>query len=84
MAETVETAENQAQTSTSPQCTFLGEVPIGLKQFADSGVVLVECPDGSRTRSLSPHKGVLRFPAHDQRKMQTPVTGVRWARGTTN
>jgi len=44
----------------------------------------VECPDCSRTRSLSEHKGVLRFPSHDRRKMQTPVTSKRWAaRGKT-
>src|SRR6266567_674847 len=44
----------------------------------------VECPDCSRTRSLSEHKGVLWFPSHDRRKMQTPVTSKRWAaRGKT-
>jgi len=73
------TVEEQVQTSTSPKCTFSGVVAIDLKRFADSGVVLVECPDCSRTRSLSPSKGVLRFPSHDPRKVQTPVTGVRWA-----
>ena len=77
--ETVETAKEQAQTSTSPKCTFFGEVPIDLKRFADSDVALVECPDCSRTRSLSPNKGILRFPSHDRRKMQTPVTSKRWA-----
>jgi hypothetical protein len=46
---------------------------------ANSGVALVECPDCSRTRSLSPNKGVLRFPSHERRKMQTPVTSKRWA-----
>ncbi len=77
--ETVETMEEQAQTSKSPKCTFFGVVAIDLKRFADSGVSLVECPDCSRTRSLSPNKGVLRFPSHDRRKMQTPVTSRRWA-----
>jgi hypothetical protein len=85
---TVETVEEQVQTSktlTTPKCTFLGEVSIDLKRFADSGVALVECPDCSRTRSLSEHKGVLRFPSHDRRKMQTPVTSKRWAaRGKTD
>jgi hypothetical protein len=63
----------------SSKCTFFEVVPIDLKRFADSGVALVECPDCSRTRSLSPNKGVLRFPSHDRRKMQTPVTSKRWA-----
>ena len=82
---TVETAKEQVQTSTSPKCTFSSEVvAIDLKRFADSGVALVECPDCSRTRSLSEHKGILRFPSHDRRKMQTPVTSKRWAaRGKT-
>jgi hypothetical protein len=83
---TVETAKEQVQTSTSAKCTFSSEVvAIDLKRFADSGVALVECPDCSRTRSLSEHKGVLRFPSHDRRKMQTPVTSKRWAaRGKTD
>jgi AAA domain len=76
---TVETAKEQAQTSTSPKCTFPGVVSIDLKRFADSGVSLVECPDCGRTRSLTPRKGVLRFPSHERRKMQTPVTAKRWA-----
>jgi len=76
---TVETAKEQGQTSTSPKCTFSGVVPIDLKRFADSGIALVECPNCSRTRSLSPAKGVLRFPPHERRKMQTPVTSKRWS-----
>ena len=83
---TVGTAKEQVQTSTSPKCTFSSEVvAIDLKRFADSGIALVECPDCSRTRSLLEHKGVLRFPSHDRRKMQTPVTSMRWAaRGKTD
>jgi hypothetical protein len=82
---TTKTIEAQVKTSKLPKCTFSGVVAIDLTRFADSGVALVECPDCSRMRSLSPHKGVLRFPSHDRRKMQTPVTGVRWAaRGKTD
>jgi AAA domain len=76
---TTKTVEEQAQTNKSPKCTFLGEIPIDLKRIADSDVALVECPVCSRTRSLSPNKGVLRFPSHERRKMQTPVTSKRWA-----
>src|SRR5262249_42777199 len=65
--------------STSPKCTFAGVVAIELTRFANSGVALVECPDCARLRSLSPRKGVLRFPSHDRRTLQTPVTGIRWA-----
>jgi hypothetical protein len=76
---TVETAKEQVQTGKSSKCPFSGVVSIDLKRFADSGVALVECPDCSRTRSLSPSKGVLRFPPHDRRKIQTPVTSKRWS-----
>jgi hypothetical protein len=76
---TVETAPTQGQTSASPKCTFSGVVSIDLKRFAESSLALVECPDCSRTRSLSPAKGVLRFPPHERRKMQTPVTAKRWS-----
>ncbi len=77
---TVETAEEPVQTSASPKCTFSRTVvPIDLKRFTASSVTLVECPDCGRTRSLSPVKGVLRFKPHDPRKIQTPVTGLRWA-----
>jgi len=77
---TVETAKEQVQTSTSPKCTFSRTVvAIDLKRFTDSGVTSVECPDCGRTRSLSPVKGVLRFPPHDRRKMQTEVHGKRWS-----
>jgi hypothetical protein len=85
-AETVETAKEQEHTSTSPKCTFSRMVlPIDLKRFTASSVTSVECPDCGRTRSLSPVKGVLRFPPHDRRKMQTSVTGKRWsAKGKTD
>jgi DNA-directed RNA polymerase subunit M/transcription elongation factor TFIIS len=78
--ETVETAEEQGQTSTSPKCTFSRMVvSIDLKRFADSNIAVVECPSCSRTRSLSPVKGVPRFPPHEPRKIQTLVTSKRWA-----
>jgi len=76
---TTQTVDAQVPPSPSSKCTFAGVVAIDLTRFADSGVALVECPDCSRMRSLSPRKGVLRFPSHDRRKLQTPVTGVRWA-----
>ena len=77
--ETGGTVGEQVQTSTSPKCTFSGVVSIELQRFLASSVSLVECPDCARTRSLSPHKGVLRFPSHDKRKISTPNTGQRWA-----
>ena len=83
---TVEMAEEPVQTSASPKCTFSRTVvAIDLKRFTASSVTSVECPDCGRTRSLSPVKGVLRFPPHDRRKMQTSVTGKRWsAKGKTD
>src|SRR6185312_6236809 len=76
----VETAQEQGQTSTSPKCPFSSEmVAIDLKRWEESGIALVQCPLCSRTRSLSPVKGVLRFPYHTKRKTNAPVTGERWA-----
>jgi hypothetical protein len=73
---TTETGE----TSESSKCTFSGVIPIDLKRFTASSVAVVECLDCSRTRSLSPSKeGVIRFPPHELRKRQTPVTSKRWA-----
>jgi endogenous inhibitor of DNA gyrase (YacG/DUF329 family) len=79
-AETVETAKEQVQTSTSPNCPFSRTViPIDLKRWTDSSITSVECPLCGRTRSLSPSKGFLRFPLHTQRKIQTEVKGKRWS-----
>jgi type II secretory pathway predicted ATPase ExeA len=77
--ETVEMAEEQVETSESSNCTFSGVVPIDIKRFTESSIAVVECPDCGRTRSLSPSKGVIRFPAHKPRKRQTPLTSKRWA-----
>jgi hypothetical protein len=74
----VDTAKEQVQTGTSSKCTFSGVVAIDLTRFLDSGIRLVECPDCARTRSLSPNKGVLRFPSHDKRKADVSVTSQRW------
>ncbi len=84
--ETVETAKEQGQTSTSPKCTFSKMVvAIDLKRWAERSIAVVECPDCSRTRSLSPVKGILRFPPHEPRKIQTEVQGLRWsAKGKTD
>ena len=77
------TPEERVQTSTSPKGTFAGVVSIDLKRFQDSGVRLFECPNCARTRTLSPRKGVLRFPSHEKRKINTPVTSQRWAMSET-
>ncbi len=81
--ETGGTVEAQVQPVKTPKCTFATVVSIDLQRFANSGVSLIECPDCARTRSRTPHKGVLRFPSHDQRKIQTPNTMPRWVKGET-
>jgi hypothetical protein len=70
-----------SQPTASVKCTFSGVVQISLKRFEESGVALVECPDCGRAWTLSPSGGALRFNPHDKRKMNTPNTGRRWARG---
>ena len=77
--ETAGTVGEQVQTGKTPKCTFFGVVSIALQRFLDSGVTQGECPNCARTRSLAPSKGLLRFPSHDKRKTNAPVTGVRWA-----
>ncbi len=71
----------QSEPNQSAKCTFFGVVPIDIKRFEESSVSRVECPGCGRTWSLSPSGGVLRFKSHDKRKMNTPNTGRRWARG---
>jgi hypothetical protein len=78
-AETVITAGEQVQTAKTPKCTFPGLVEISLKRFQDSDTQLVECPGCRRTRTLSPSKGVIKFPSHEKRKTNTPNTEKRWA-----
>jgi len=76
----VETVQEPVQTSTAPKCTFSRTVIlIDPQRFTDSSVSSVECPDCGRTRSLSPVKGVLRFPPHEPRKIQVEVKGKRWS-----
>jgi hypothetical protein len=82
--ETVITVEEQAQTAKTLKCTFPGVVSIELKRFQASPTQLVECPNCGRTRTLTPLKGMLRFPSHDKRKMTTPNTGRRWVKGKTD
>jgi hypothetical protein len=79
MTKTVVTVGEQVQTVKTPKCTFPGKVSIELKRFQASSTQLVECPDCGRTRTLSPSKGVIKFPSHEKRKTNTPNTGKRWA-----
>jgi len=74
---------DQVKTAKILKCTFPGVVAIEPKRFMESGIKLVECPDCLRTRSLSPHNGVLRFPSHEKRKTHTPNTDQRWVMGET-
>jgi hypothetical protein len=74
---------DKKQPAKPTKCTFSGVVPIELQRFLDSGVALVECPDCASTRTLEPHRGVLRFKSHDKRKTNTPNIEPRWVwRGT--
>ena len=69
--------------SAKEKCTFCEEVPIDLVAFAESGTRIVECPTCGATRSLEPHRGVLRFKSHDKlskRKTKAQLTTKRWAK----
>jgi hypothetical protein len=67
--------------STNPaQCPFSrAEVPIDLVAWTESGTRVVQCPDCGATRTLGPHRGVLRFKQHDRVKRKK-LTAKRWAR----
>jgi hypothetical protein len=80
ITETVGTSAGQVQTGKMPKCTFPGLVEISLKRFQDSDTQLVECPGCGRTRTLSPSKGVIKFPSHEKRKTNTPNIAKRWAK----
>jgi hypothetical protein len=75
--------EDQKQPTKTTKCTFSGVIPIELQRFLDSGIRLVECPNCAATRSLEPHRGVLRFSSHSQRKTRTPNIGQRWVKRET-
>jgi hypothetical protein len=80
VAHTVETAKEQEPSPTPPKCTFSKTViSVDLNRFTASSVTVVECPRCGRTRSLTPVKGVLRFPLHEPRKIQTELRGRRWS-----
>jgi len=79
-----EAVGDQPPAAKPTQGPFAGVVPIDATRFLDSGVTLVACPTGARTRSLAPRKGVLRFPSHDKRKTHAPVTSQRWVMGETS
>jgi hypothetical protein len=81
--ETKVSVGDSAQSAKAPKCTFHGEVEISLQAFQESGTRLVECPNCGATRTLSPHRGVLRFKSHDKRKTSPPVTAKRWAKRET-
>jgi len=81
--ETNASAEDSARSAKAPKCTFRTVIPIDLQAFQESGTRLVECPDCGATRTLEPHRGVLRFKSHDKRKTSAPATGRRWARRET-
>ena len=76
---TTETVGDQVQTGQTAKCTFPGVVEIDLQRFLTSSTHLVECPGCGRTRTLSPSKGVLRFPPHTKRKTKANGSSERWA-----
>lgn len=78
-----DTVGEQVHVSKTSKCTFSGVVPIDLKQFLNSGVTLVECPDCASTRTLEPRNGAIRFPSHAKRKTQASNTAQRWVMGAT-
>lgn len=74
---------DQVQTAKTLKCTFVGRVEIIPKQFLDSGIVRVECPECQALRQVTPSRGVLRYLSHDKRKTRSAQTEQRWAQGET-
>jgi len=78
--ETSALAGDSAPSANPAQCPFSRvEVPIDLEAWAESGTRVVECPDCGATRTLEPHRGVLRFKQHGRVKRKK-LTAKRWAR----
>jgi AAA domain len=78
--ETGALAGDSAPSANPAQCPFSRvEVPIDLEAWAESGTRVVECPDCGATRTLEPHRGVLRFKQHGRVKRKK-LTALRWAR----
>lgn len=78
--ETSVEAGDSAPSTNLAQCPFSRvEVPIDLVAWAESGTHVVECPDCGATRTLEPHRGVLRFKQHDRVKRKK-LTAKRWAK----
>ncbi len=80
--ETSVEAGDSAPSANPAKCTFREVIPIDLQAWAENGTRVVECPDCGATRSLEPHRGVLRFKQHDRvkRKTKAQPTAKRWAR----
>lgn len=72
---------DQVQTAKTLKCTFVGRVEIISKQFLDSGIVQVECPECQALRQVTSSRGVLRYPSHDKRKTRNAQTEQRWVQG---
>jgi hypothetical protein len=81
--ETSVEAGDSAPSANPTRCPFSRvEVPIDLQAWAESGTRVVECPDCGATRSLEPHRGVLRFKQHSSVKRKK-LTAKRWAMDET-
>src|SRR5260370_19499349 len=58
---------DQVKLAKTPKCPFPAIVAIEAKRVLETGIMLVQCPDCLRTRSLEQHNGVLRLPSHEER-----------------
>src|SRR6266852_51683 len=71
---------DQAPQASTNKCPFSGTaIEIQEQRYRSSGTRRAECPHCHALRQPTiSRNGMLRFPSHDKRKLQTPPTEPRW------
>ncbi len=75
---------DQAPQASTNKCPFSGTaIEIQEQRYRSSGTRRAECPHCHALRQPTiSRNGMLRFPSHDKRKLQTPPTEPRWVMGS--
>jgi Bacterial TniB protein len=70
----------QVLTGNTAECSYLGTIEVTRRQFQESGVLCVECPNCGARRNFKSPKDQPHFPSHPRRKSPPPKGERRWAR----
>jgi hypothetical protein len=69
----------QVLTGNTAKCSYLGTIEVTRRQFQESGVLCVECPNCGARRNFKSPKDQPHFPSHPRRKSPPPKGERRWA-----